>query len=221
MIKELVELEFSLKLVSRLDSFDEKDIIQASLDNTELKNYSFKDLTLEAENLFIDVSKSIFEKCFFVGLRPKQAIFQKVKFKNCNFSGADLRKASFKECIFEGCTLLGANLSTAKLNKVLFKLCKLEDTFFVHSTLNKLEFEGLELKKVSFNESQLSSCVFSDCTLSECNFSNGTIKNSTFPSSSFDVNFGLKAFSGLKLSSIQVTQLAPSLALEAGITIED
>lgn len=220
MIKELVEIDIILKTESRLESLVASDIVQASSDHAELVSSRFKGVVLDGENLILDISRSIFEKCFFTEIKPKQAIFHKVKFKNCNFSGADLRKAYFKECIFEDCTLLGADLSTIKLDKVIFKSCRIEDAFFIHSRLLKVEFEDLTLNKVSFNNSQLSSCIFNGCILNECNFSDAIIKDSNFPSTYFGVTFGLRSFKGLMLSSTQIMQLSQSLALEIGISVD-
>ena len=99
----------------------------------------------------------------------------------------------------------------------LFKTSKLEDAFFFRVNIFKVEFLKAELKNLTFNESEFSQTSFTECIIEGCNFSNTKFRKSNFPNSTFGLNYGLAGFKGVELDSIQISQLAESLALEVGI----
>jgi fluoroquinolone resistance protein len=133
----------------------------------------------------------------FEGLDLREAVmvdqsFESCVFEDCDLSGVAMARSRFLDCRFVGCNLSNISLSGAALIGVDFETCKLAGVDF--STVTRMTFD------VSFEESELSWCVFTDrpwrkakirnsrlreCEFETCDMGDADFWGSSFPGSRF------------------------------------
>lgn len=123
-------------------------------------------------------------------------------FQNCNFMGGDITDFRFIDCYFEGC-----NLSLVKSNKTVFlnakfkdckilgfrfdtclkfglsfsfDSCQLNHSSFYKTNIKKTTFENSQLQEVDFTECDLTGSVFDKCDLAKSVFNNTNLEKVDF-----------------------------------------
>lgn len=169
----------------------------------------------------VSLDEVILRKTLFIGARLDKLVAQDTKLENCDFSAAqcseisllrtevtagrmtgwDVNKGLFKDVTFKGCKLDMANFRFAKLQNVVFNDCLLNSADFLHAELTNVSFISCSLEKADFNQSKL--------------------HNVDLRTSQLDSLRGWRYLSGATIDSLQLTQIAPYLANELGLKVED
>jgi uncharacterized protein YjbI with pentapeptide repeats len=135
---------------------------------------------------------------------------------NGDWGGGQLRRVCFQDA-----RLTGLNLSEARIEEVSFKGCKLDYVNFRHSKIEHALFEDCGLRGADFQGARIGATRFVNCQLVEADFSKTHMSFVDLRGSELALAGSVLALSGAIIDSLQLMDVARSLALELGITVED
>jgi uncharacterized protein YjbI with pentapeptide repeats len=136
-------------------------------------------------------------------------------------SAADLSHSTFSRCELTKNRSVGINLSNCKLTDVVFSGCKLDmanfrfaklkGVQFIDCTFLESDFMGSELNEVEVNNCVIDRVIFDQCKPKKLDFRTSEIVQ-------------LSGWSSLKSTTIDYAQLvavAPQIAMELGLLVEE
>jgi uncharacterized protein YjbI with pentapeptide repeats len=129
--------------------------------------------------------------------------------------------AQMSRVTFTSSTLVGLDLSNGQLARTTFSECKLDLANLRMSSIRDVVFVGCSLRSVDFYAATLSSVRFESCDLHEADFSQATLETVDLRTSTITDVRGVGSLKGATVDSAQLLDLAPSLASELGIHVED
>ncbi len=129
------------------------------------------------------------------------ATMSRVRFENCRLTGLQLPEAELKDVTFESCKIDYGNFRMARLENVTFDECVFDDADFSNSVLDHVEFPSCEIRDTDFHGAQMSRVDLRGAALS--------------------LRGSAASLSGAIVSSLQLIDLAPALAQELGIEVEN
>ncbi len=146
----------------------------------------------------LDIVDSVLTDCDLsrVRLGPMRG----ARLVGCKLAGTDFCADKLRDSLLERCTLQYANLRMTTIERVGFCDCVLDDTDFYEAALDNVTFDGSELKQVNLDRTR---------------FERVDLRRAI----SVDL-IGGPQLSGCLISEAQVQELAYTLALAAGATIE-
>lgn len=138
-------------------------------------------------------------------------VYDDCRFNGCTFAKADLRDIRFTDCVFQDCDLSMANLINTGIRSCQFHQCKMlgllfhecstllfslkaNGCTFSHSSfqgmnIKKLVFDNCLLEEVDFSDASLEGAVFESCKMPRATFENTNLKNLDLRScSEFDID---------------------------------
>ncbi len=151
------------------------------------------------------------------GLRLVDVRGERLSAGNGDWRGASLLRVELHEA-----RLTGLDLGEARLREVRLVGCKLDYANFRHSTLEYVSFEDCVLTQADFQGARLDSVRFDGCQLGEADFTKAELARVDFRDSDLAGLAGsLLSLRGATIDSLQLIDLAPQLAAELGIRVED
>lgn len=190
--------ETSLEQV-RLDTVDlgGRHIGNLSLDESVLE----KVLLLEAKLDKISLLDVVMKSCDLSAAKCSESSMIRARFDGGRLIGVDLSRSTLKDVIFEDCNLNMANFRSAKLMRV----------HFINCTMHETDFQMAELRDVAFQASSLEKVEFAHCKLRNVDARSSRL---------FDIR-GWQSLHGLIIDPVQLTEIAPQLAVELGLLIKE
>ncbi|HSX27952.1 MAG TPA: pentapeptide repeat-containing protein [Candidatus Saccharimonadales bacterium] len=188
-------------------TLDQVLLAEADFTGNEAKNLTFDDSLLERVSFTeakidkLSLSDTVVKTSDFSAARCSGGSFIRVRFVGGRLSGIDLSRSLLKDVVFEGCKLDMANFRFAKLERVQFIECNLTET----------DFQAAELVDVNFTSSHLERTEFGQCKVKNVDARQAEL---------LDIR-GWQDLKGLKIDSLQLVMIAPQLAANIGITVED
>lgn len=137
-----------------------------------------------------------------VGTDLAESTFRDVELIDARLGGVQLHGAVLERVVVRGGKIDYLNLRTAKLKDVVFEGCVLVEPDFAGARLERVEFVDCVLK-----EADLTSAVLKDVDLRGA--------------AELGIARGVDRLAGAVISSVQLMDLAPVLAVEMGIRVED
>jgi len=137
-----------------------------------------------------------------VGTDLAESTFRDVELIDARLGGVQLHGAVLERVVVRGGKIDYLNLRTAKLKDVVFEGCVLVEPDFAGARLERVEFVDCVLK-----EADLTSAVLKDVDLRGA--------------AELRIARGVDRLAGAVISSVQLMDLAPVLAVEMGIRVED
>jgi uncharacterized protein YjbI with pentapeptide repeats len=137
-----------------------------------------------------------------VGTDLAESTFRDVELIDARLGGVQLHGAVLERVVVRGGKIDYLNLRTAKLKDVVFEGCVLVEPDFAGARLERVEFVDCVLK-----EADLTSVVLKDVDLRGA--------------AELGIARGVDRLAGAVISSVQLMDLAPVLAVEMGIRVED
>lgn len=134
------------------------------------------------------------------GLNAPEGVLLRTVIRNSRMTGADFGAALLEDCTFEAVKLDEAGLRFATLKRVVFKGCVLRD----------VDFTGAKLLHVNFSE----------CDLEGANFDHAACTLVDIRGEKLVAIKGVNGLRGARISSEQLIELAPLLALELGLDVD-
>lgn len=150
------------------------------------------------------------------GLRLLDVVAEDVDASNGDWGGATIRRVAFVNC-----RLTGLDMSEATIENVTFRGCKLDYANLRFARLARVTFEDCVLVDTDAQGSQISGTRFTGCRLIGTDFGKAELKDVDLRGSELALAGGVAALRGTIVSSLQLLELAPALADEAGIAIDD
>lgn len=161
--------------------------------------------------------------------------------RNADFTGAHLEKVSvnntvYEKSVFDACDFTdsgwlqtsivdtrcyGVQFQLSTLKHVTFRNCQLSLANFRYAKLTNVQLEDCVIVDADFHGAQLVNVSFVNCSLDNCTFSDTTLRRVDFTESRIGTIHGISRMKGIIINSSQLVSLAPFMAHELGITVED
>lgn len=150
------------------------------------------------------------------GVSLVDLIGERVNAANGRWGGASLRRVVFREC-----RLTGLDLGEARLADVGFEDCKLDYANFRHSEIEHVTFTGCAMTEADFQGAKLRATRFEGCDLGRADLTKAELEDVDARGSTLNLAGSVLGLRGLKIDASQLIDLAPALAAEIGIEVED
>ena len=167
-------------------------IKQAKLNNIVMQDVEIRDCGMDDIILY---------KCELPALKVPKLSGDRIEFMSCRMSGVQIYESTLRDVLFQGSKLDLANFRFAKLKNVIFDSCELKDIDFIG-----VEFDNVKLV---------------NCELENADFSNSKIIKLDLRSNQLNNIKGIMSLKGAIVSSSQLIAIAPQLAIEAGLIVQD
>ncbi|MFF5857782.1 pentapeptide repeat-containing protein [Streptomyces sp. NPDC012751] len=137
-----------------------------------------------------------------VGTELAESTFRDVELVDARLGGTRMHGAVLERVVVRGGKIDYLNLREARLKDVVFDSCVLVEPDFAGARLERVEFTG--------------------CALRGADFGNATLKDVDLRGAApLEISRGLDRLSGAVIGTGQLLDLAPVLAAELGIRVED
>jgi uncharacterized protein YjbI with pentapeptide repeats len=166
-------------------------------------------------------AESAFTSVTFDGGRMRRARLSDVWFGETRFVALDAAECSWTDVWFSGCVLAGVQAFAGVLRRVTFRGCKLDSVNFRECSLTDVLFEDCVLRDADFGGSKLTRVRFGGSTLSDVDFTKVTCTDVDLRGAKLGIRAGYDALRGARIDTLQLVTLAPLLAHQMGITVED
>jgi uncharacterized protein YjbI with pentapeptide repeats len=157
-----------------------------------------------------------------------------------NLASAILTRARILDLRFDGCNLSNAEFESSELGRVVLTECRMTGVQFGQAELRDVVMEDAKLDFANFRMANFARCAFRRCNLKGADFASTTLKEVSFEECDLEgVTFqraemdevdlrssqvvGLASSNGLNgaiVDPLQLLDLAPLLAREAGLRVE-
>lgn len=201
----------SLKDLYRLIEHDET-ISSARLTDEDISQISAQGLS---------VHEVRFEKLTATGATLEKTDFSDVEIFNSELITTAFPEASWMRVHVKNSRCNATQLQNSTLRNVTFTNCKLNLANFRFSKLTNVCFQECVLDEVDFYAAELRNVVFQNCTLHKTEFSGSKLKSVDLRASDISNISGIASLAGATISSVQLVGLAPLLAHEFKINIQD
>lgn len=167
------------------------------------------------------LTRALFEGTPLAGGRWRGVTMRHVVGQGVDASGLDGMQGIADRVEFSGCRMTGLELAESELREVTFRDCKLDYANFRNATLAGVTFEDCVLNDADFGAAKLDNVRFTRCELREAEFSNARMRDVDLRGSDLSVRGAATSLRGAVVTPLQLMELAPVLAAEAGIRVED
>lgn len=134
---------------------------------------------------------------------------------------ADWRGIRIRRVVFRNSRLTGLGMGEAALGEVRFIGCKLDYVNFRFSELDSVGFEDCVLTEADFQGARIRDTRFEACQLVGADFTKAELKRVDLRGSELAPAGSLQGLRGATIDSLQLIDLAPALAHELGIEVDD
>lgn len=192
-------------------------VSEATIEQTMLQGMDMSLFT--AKNLSFD--ECILEKVLFMEAKLEKLGFLDCELKACDMSAAYCASASLMRTRIVGGRLTGIDFSRSTLKDVVFQNCKLDMANFRYAKLTRVRFADCILTDTDFLAAELSHVTFEASQLDKTAFSGGKIDDVDFRSSQLVDVRGWQYLKGATIDAEQLVAIAPQLAVEMGLKVQD
>lgn len=199
----------------------------------------FPDAAFEGQDLDLDGYR--FEATDFTGAHAEGRTFLECTLVGCDLSESVLQSSRWSECVWERVVGAGISLAEASLQDVRIEQSRLGAVSAWGShwrgvtvrggKIDFLNLRGARLKDVAFldcvvveldlQEATVESVRFDGCRLVEPQFGRGRYKELDLTGAELVSPRGVAGLRGARVSRLQLLDLGPALAAEAGIDVAD
>ncbi len=175
---------------------------QLDLGNATLMECSFADLAVdEADLRSVRLRDSVIARSRIGSLRGGRGDWRDVRIEGVRIGSAEMYENTWTSVHFVDCKLTYLNLRAAGLRDVAFTRC----------TIEELDLADAKARSVAFTETEVRVLDVQRAELNEVDLRGAQLHRIT----------GLGHLRGTTVTSVQLTQLAPLLAAEFGMTVDD
>lgn len=195
------------------------DLLTAKCD---LEGLSFSDIDTRA----LVISGGIVHSCQFTGVSAREADWQSTRlvestFERLNVPVMRAARGVWRDLRFDGARLGSVEAYEASWHSVHFAACKLSFVNLRGAELLDVAFTDCVIEEIDLVETTARRVGFRDTGVSRLNLQHATLENVDLRGADFDEITGLDGLQGATISPLQLNRLAPLLAREKGITIEE
>lgn len=195
------------------------DALQAetSLERISLKGADIA--ALAAKNVSLD--EALLERVIFSESNLEKFSLCDAELVACELSAAQCPDASWIRVRIKGGRLTGIDLSHSTLKNVTFEGCKLDMANFRYAKLTRVQFIDCVMTEVDFQAAELNRITYQSCELDGAEFAHCSVADVDARTSRLIDIRGWRYLRGMTIDSMQLASVAPQLALELGLKIED
>ncbi|MFC7917651.1 pentapeptide repeat-containing protein [Streptomyces sp. NPDC057386] len=164
----------------------------------------------------------VLAECGLDGTRLRHARVLDSRLTGVRGVGTDLAEATFRDVELFDARLGGTQLHGAVLERVLIRGGKIDYLNLRKARLRDVVFESCVLVEPDFAGARLERVAFVDCAVRSADFGSATLTDVDLRGAGpLEIARGLDRLSGAVISTAQLLDLAPALAGELGIRVED
>jgi uncharacterized protein YjbI with pentapeptide repeats len=179
----------------------------------------FDALNRAAQKLKFD--ESALDRLVLVNAALDEITMLDTEVRGCDFSAAVLGGGAFNRVRFTNCRMAGIDFSRAKLKNVTFVGCRLNMANFRFAHLDGVIFDDCTLIETDFQVGELAHVDFTNCTIEQAIFDQCKLRQVDARSSELREIRGWNYLRGLTIDHAQLVSIAPELAGELGIVVEN
>jgi uncharacterized protein YjbI with pentapeptide repeats len=214
-----------LPWASELQSFDGLLAVDGDYDRIRFDGSTFEDATAGGSR----ITESAFTGVTLDGGRMRRARLSGVWFGETRMVAFDMAESSLTDVWFSGCVFAGTQAFALTTRRVAFRDCKLDSVNFRDAALTDVVFEDCLLRDVDFGGAKLTRLRFPGSTLSGTDFTKVSCTDVDLRRAKLGagapgdggIRAGYESLRGVRIDTLQLMTLAPLLAHQLGITIED
>ncbi len=169
----------------------------------------------------ISIKEAKFTNITIVNGNIRNCHLDDISIENSDFSAAKLPGMSARRVVFKSTRLSGVQLYESTLKDVTFIGCKLDLSNFRFAQLKNVLFEDCVISEADFAGAVFNNVVMSKCELEKTDFSNSKITSLDLRGSNILGIYGITSLEGAKITPTQLIGIAPQLAAEIGLVVED
>ncbi|MBT0770111.1 pentapeptide repeat-containing protein [Kineosporia sp. J2-2] len=168
-----------------------------------------------------DVEESRLEAVRLGDVELDQVIISDTVLERSDLANARCRGVSLLQVLLDACRLTGSSWSDGLFRDVTLTDCRADLTRFRQGKLRSVAFTDCNLRGADFQWAEFSHVEFTRCDLSAAQFANARMSGVMFTDCTLDGVGGVTGLRGATVQARDLIGLAPSLAHELGIGIED
>jgi uncharacterized protein YjbI with pentapeptide repeats len=171
-----------------------------------------------------DLTGARFEECELSSVRLEETKLTAVRLIDCRLENLDVAVLLAARPTWRGVELRSSRLGSAELydgewDSVRVTDCRLGYLNFRHGKLTEVRFVGCRVTELDLSGASLSGVSFVDCEIDTLTVTGARLKDVDLRGVRLHEIAGLSALSGATIDQLQLAQLGPLLAAEAGITV--
>lgn len=183
-------------------SFESLSLEVLSLDFATVSESTFAGvLADEAEMRGVRVVDSVLNGFNVPVLRSPRSTWKDVVVRDSRIGSAELYESGLRALRFENCKLGYVNLRGASLFDVLFVNCTVDELDLGQAKASRVAFDGCSIRALDLN--------------------NATVSDFDLRGADVQEIAGIRNLAGVTISALQLTMLAPAIAANIGIIVED
>lgn len=155
----------------------------------------------EAEMRSIRIVDSVLNGFNVPVLRAARSTWRDVAIRESRIGSAELYESGLRALRFENCKLGYVNLRGSTLFDILFVNC----------TIDELDLGGAKAERVAFD----------DCGIRALDLNNATVRDFDLRGADVQEVAGIRNLAGVTINALQLGMLAPAIASNLGIIVED
>ncbi|MBQ1079895.1 pentapeptide repeat-containing protein [Nocardiopsis sp. B62] len=178
----------------------------------------------------------------FEGVNLPGARFIESAFTDTQWDGGVLRRCRFTDVWMRTVRMMGTDTAECTWLDSHILSSMFAGTASFNSEIQRVVFSSCKLNGVNFRASRMADVIFQDCVLTDVDFGEATLTRLTFPGSTLrglhlakaklrevdlrgaselDLASGFESLAGAVIGQAQLIALAPALAANTGITVQD
>jgi uncharacterized protein YjbI with pentapeptide repeats len=155
------------------------------------------------------------------GARLPRLLARTTWWEDCDLSNCDLGDSTVRHAVLRRSRLTGLAAAQASWRDVLVEDCKLDLANFRFAKLERVVFRRCVLADADFGGSEQRHVRFDGCDLRAAQLWQSKLDNVDLRGSQLEGLGGLVDLRGARISTEQLLELAPALAGQLGIRVED
>lgn len=185
---------------------------------------------------------ALFRDLSLEGVHAGNLRFLESAFTGVDFGQAHLRRSRFNDVWVDDCRMNGADFAETSWLDAEFGRTVLGGTALFDSTLNRVGFFGCKLVGTNLRKAELRDVTFANCVMQDVDFAEAVLINVGFPGSRISslhvdgmkaenvdlreaaeigIQSGYDSLAGVRITHVQLLQLAPALAQSLGLVLDD
>jgi uncharacterized protein YjbI with pentapeptide repeats len=181
---------------------DGMDLGETAIEGLDIRASELKKVTMaQARYEKLKLSDSTMTDCSITTTTLAQTEWRYVAVRGSRFGGVQMQRAHLKHVLFDNCMFDVVNFRFAKLESVVFRNCVLREADWYNAVLKQVAFEDCELVAPDFTSMSATGVDMSSSQLADVR--------------------GFRGLGGVTISSLQLVTLAPYMADELGIRVQD
>lgn len=210
----------------RLDRVDPQNLAEGLLGdlgpNAAIDALSFERLSLETLALdFATVSESTFD-----GVLADEAEMRSIRIVDSVLTGFNVPvmrspRATWKDVVVRDSRIGSAELYESGLRALRFENCKLGYVNLRGANLFDVLFVNCTIDELDLGQAKASRVAFDGCSIRALDLNNATVSDFDVRGADVQEVAGIRNLAGVTINELQLTMLAPAIAANLGIIVED